>query len=271
MQNARMTELRGSCGTIVLHEWAGDRPRWVALIAHGYGEHAGRYAHVAEHLVRYGGAVYAPDHLGHGRSEGERALVERIDDVVGDLHAVARKARGEHPELPVVLIGHSMGGIIATRYAQLHGDELAALVLSGPAIGANPAIETLLAMDPIPDVPIDPSTLSRDPEVGRAYAEDPLVWHGPFRRATLAAMFAAVRAIAAGPRLELPALWLHGDDDGLVPLAETRAAVEALCGERLESVVYSGGRHELFNETNREEVLAAVTAFIERALRRRLQ
>ena len=270
MQDARMTELRGSRGSIVLHEWPCDRPRWVALIAHGYGEHAGRYAHVAARLARHGGAVYAPDHVGHGRSRGERALVERIDDLVDDLHAVAKRARGEHPDLPVVLIGHSMGGIIATRYAQLHGDELVALVLSGPAIGANPAIEAVLAMDPIPDVPIDPSALSRDPAVGRAYAEDPLVWHGPFRRATLEALFAAVRAIAAGPRLgTLPTLWLHGDDDTLVPLAETRAAVESLCGERLESVVYPGARHEVLNETNREEVLAAVTAFVDRTLRRR--
>ena len=198
MQDERMTELRGSRGRIVLHEWSGDRPRWVALIAHGYGEHAGRYAHVAEHLVRHGGAVYAPDHLGHGRSEGERALVERVDDVVDDLHAVARNARGEHPSLPVVLIGHSMGGIVATRYAQLHGGELAALVLSGPAIGANPLIEGVLAMDPLPEVPIDPSALSRDPAVGRAYADDPLVWHGPFRRATLEALFAAARASPRG-------------------------------------------------------------------------
>jgi len=153
-----------------------------------------------------------------------------------------------------VLIGHSMGGLVATRYAQLHGSELAALVLSGPAIGGNPGIEALLAMDPIPDLPIDPSTLSRDPEVGRAYLEDPLVWHGPFRRATLEALFAAVRTIAAGPRLgPLPTLWLHGEDDALTPLAETRAAIERVRGERLESIVYPGARHEVLNETNRDD------------------
>ncbi|TMA76910.1 MAG: lysophospholipase, partial [Deltaproteobacteria bacterium] len=140
-------------------------------------------------------------------------------------------------------------------------------VLSGPAIGGNPGIEALLAMDPIPDLPIDPSTLSRDPEVGRAYLEDPLVWHGPFRRATLEALFAAVRTIAAGPRLgRLPTLWLHGEDDALTPLAETRAAMERVRGERLESIVYPGARHEVLNETNRGEVLTAVTSFIDRAL-----
>jgi alpha-beta hydrolase superfamily lysophospholipase len=267
MQQRSEAVLAGTRGRIVLHQWPCERPRYVALVAHGYGEHAGRYAHVAEHLVRHGGSVYAPDHLGHGRSDGERALVERADDLVDDLHAAALKARGDHPDRPVVLIGHSMGGIVATRYAQRHPSELAALVLSGPAIGGNPELEALLATGPVPDVPIDPSVLSRDPEVGRAYMDDPLVWHGPFRRATLEALFAAVRAIAAGPRLgPLPMLWVHGEDDKLTPLAETRPAMERVRGERFEAIIYPGARHEVFNETNRDEVLAAVTSFIDRAL-----
>jgi alpha-beta hydrolase superfamily lysophospholipase len=266
MPEPGQTDLLGSRGRVVVHEWPCAHARYVAVIAHGYGEHAARYAHVADHLVRHGAAVYAPDHLGHGRSEGERALVERVDDLVDDLAAVVGSARDRHPGLPVVLIGHSMGGIVATRFAQRHAGQLAALVLSGPAIGGSPAIEVLLTMDPIPEVPIDPSALSRDPDVGRRYAEDPLVWHGPFRRATLEAMVAGVRAIGDGPALALPTLWLHGEDDPLVPMAETRAAVERLVGQRLEAVVYPGARHEVFNETNRDEVLAAVTSFIDRAL-----
>src|SRR5262249_51851545 len=108
MAGSRLTELPGSRGRIVVHEWPREHPRYVALIAHGYGEHAQRYAHVADHVVRHGAAVYAPDHLGHGRSEGERALVERVDDMVDDLDAVARKASGDHPDVLLVLIGHSM-------------------------------------------------------------------------------------------------------------------------------------------------------------------
>ena len=211
--------------------------------------------------------VYAPDHLGHGRSEGERALIEDMDDVVADLHSVAQAARSEHPGLPRVLIGHSMGGIVAARYAQLHAGELAALVLSGPAIGGNPEIEALLDLDPIPDVPIDPDVLSRDPEVGRAYADDPLVWHGPFKRPTLEALFAAIRAIAEGPGLgDLPTLWVHGQDDELVPLQYTREAVERIRGTDFEEHVYPGARHEVFNETNRQEVLDDITAFIDRVV-----
>jgi alpha-beta hydrolase superfamily lysophospholipase len=260
------TGFLGTRGRIAVREWSGAATRYIAVLAHGYGEHAGRYDHVAAHLVRHGAAVYAPDHQGHGLSDGARALVESIEDVVTDVRALVVRVVQERPGLRVVLVGHSMGGIIATRYAQRHPQDLAALVLSGPAIGGNPGIEALLAMDPIPEIPIDPSTLSRDPTVGKAYAEDPLVWHGPFRRETLEALFGAVRAIAEGPTLAMPTLWVHGSADALAPLPETRAAIERIRGPVLESIVYEGAAHEVFNETNREEVLSAVTAFLDRRL-----
>ena len=84
-----------------------------------------------------------------------------------------------------MLIGHSMGGMIAARYAQLHGDELTAVVLSGPVIGEFALLDVLLAPDGDLDVAIDVATLSRDDAVGAAYAADPLVWHGPFKRPTV--------------------------------------------------------------------------------------
>jgi alpha-beta hydrolase superfamily lysophospholipase len=253
----------GTRGRISVHHWENPQPRFVVLLAHGYGEHAGRYEHVAQALVSAGGTVYAPDHIGHGRSDGEPALIHDIEDVVADLHAVAGLAEGEHPGLPTVLVGHSMGGIIATRYAQQHRDELAALVLSGPAIGGNPALIGLLELDPIPDVPIDPAILSNDPAVGEAYAADPLVYHGPFRRETLLAMGGAIEAIAAGPSLgDLPTLWIHGELDQLAPLEHATAAVDTIKGSALQSKVYPGAQHEIFNETNQDEVLADVVRFV---------
>jgi len=258
------TEIDGAQGRVTVHHWPAAPPRYVLLLAHGYGEHAGRYGHVADAIAADGGDVYAPDHHGHGLSEGERALVS-IDDAVADLHLVAQRARDEHPDLPIVLLGHSMGGIIATRYAQLHTDELAALVLSGPAIGGNPDIEALIAMDPIPDVPIDPAVLSRDPAVGEAYAADPLVYHGPFKRATLESFFSAIGAITAGPVLhEPPTVWIHGTDDALAPLAHASEAVRTLTGGRAEEHVYPHARHEVLNETNRGEVIGDVLAFVNR-------
>lgn len=256
----------GTRGRVSVHHWHAPSPRYVVLLAHGYGEHAGRYEHVAQALLADGGCVYAPDHLGHGRSEGERALVADIEDLVADLHTVAGLAAQTDPGVPTVLIGHSMGGIVATRYAQQHGAELAALVLSGPAIGGNPQLLGLLDLDPIPDVPIDPAILSRDPAVGDAYAADELVHHGPFRRETLLAFVAAIEAIAAGPKLELPTLWLHGEEDQLAPLDATRGAIEAIRGARLQERVYPGAQHEIFNETNREQVIGDLLRFVNEVL-----
>jgi alpha-beta hydrolase superfamily lysophospholipase len=100
---------------------AGD-PRSVVVIAHGAGEHSGRYQHVADALVAAGHIVYALDHRGHGRSEGPRALVDRLEHAVTDLDELVVLASGEHPGKPVFLIGHSMGGAIPLRYAIEHPD-----------------------------------------------------------------------------------------------------------------------------------------------------
>ncbi len=184
-----------------------------------------------------------------------------------DTERVAEQARSEHPELPLALIGHSLGGIVATRFAQQHGEQLAALVLSGPAIGGNPGISALVDLPELPDVPIDPSWLSRDPEVGRRYAEDELVYHGPFQRATLEALVAAVTQVAEGGSLgALPTLWIHGEEDPLVPLGPARDAIERIRGANLQERVYSGARHEIFNEINQDEVIADMIAFLGRVL-----
>src|SRR4051794_19392630 len=258
----------GTRGRIVVHRWDVETPRYVALISHGYGEHARRYDHVAARLNDAGAVVYAPDHHGHGRSDGERALAEDLEGAVSDLHLVAEGAAQEHPGLPTVLIGHSMGGLIAARYGQRYGDELTALVLSGPAVGGNPDIEALAQMDPIPEVPIDPAVLSRDPAVGQAYMDDPLLYHGPFRRETPLGLGAAVTAVADGGRFrdELPTFWIHGEEDALVPLVHTRPAIEAIKGPQFEEKIYPGGRHEVFNETNRDEVLDDLVAFLQRSV-----
>ncbi len=267
MSESIETELAGRRGRVVVRVWPNPDARYVALLSHGYGEHTGRYEHVAARLVSDGAAVYAPDHLGHGRSEGEPALIENGEDLTADLHAVADLARSEHPGMAVVLLGHSMGGLIATRFAQQHAEELSALVLSGPVIGGNPAIEALAEMDPIPEIPIDPAILSRDSTVRDAYAADPLVYHGPFKAPTVRALIAGVAAVAAGPGFgDLPVLWIHGEEDMLVPLASTREALARLRGPATEERLYPGGLHESFNEINRDEVLDEVVAFLGRAL-----
>jgi len=268
MPDSREWTLDGHAGRLVARTWSsGEEPSHVVLLAHGYGEHVGRYEHVAAALVANGAAAYGVDHVGHGKSEGERVLIADFERVVDDLHQVDLRARAEHPGAPVVLIGHSMGGLIAARYAQWYGDSLAALVLSGPLVGAWEPLGQLLALPELPDVPLDSTTLSRDPEVGKAYENDPLVWHGPFKRPMLEAIQAGLAAIEQGPSLgSLPLLWAHGEDDQLVPLAGSRRGIERLRGERFVERIYPEARHEIFNEINQDEVLADVTAFVDEAL-----
>jgi alpha-beta hydrolase superfamily lysophospholipase len=259
--------LAGHAGSLHARRWASDRdPSYVALLCHGYGEHLGRYEHVAVRLMADGAVVYAQDHLGHGESEGERVLITDFERVVEDFHLLHERALDEHPGLPVVLIGHSMGGMIAARYVQRYGDELACVVLSGPVLGQWAALGALLPLAEMPDVPIDPATLSRDPAVGEAYVADPLVWHGPFKKPTVEALANCLSNIAASGSVDRPLLWLHGEEDQLVPYTGTRTGWPSLAGSQAEEKSYSGARHEIFNETNQDEVLDDVVAFVHRHL-----
>ncbi|ARP73312.1 alpha/beta hydrolase [Streptomyces pluripotens] len=267
MPHVREHVVKGTHGAIAVREWPRPAPRCLVLLVHGYGEHAGRYGELAAVLTGYGAAVYGPDHMGHGRSAGERVVIEDFEDVVTDLHAVADRARAAHPDLPLILVGHSMGGLIAARYAQRYTQEVSALILSGPVIGTWDLPGRLLALDEIPDTPVSPSALSRDPAVGAAYAADPLVWHGPMKRPTLEAFVRTLETVARGGAAgELPLLWLHGDDDRLVPLPGSRAGVERLSGGRLTEQIFTGARHEVFHETTKERAHTAVIRFLDAVL-----
>jgi alpha-beta hydrolase superfamily lysophospholipase len=262
---AEIESFQGDREEIAMYAWPNPGARHIVILAHGYGEHLGRYHYVAEFLIDRGAVVAGPDHMGHGRSGGDRVVITDYDLVVDDLHSVVTRVRQRYPGLPLVLVGHSMGGMIGARYAQRHGDELAGLVLSGPVLGTWTAATDLLGLDEIPDDPLDVSTLSRDPGVGEVYSADDLVWHGPFKRPTLQGLDAGLKTINAGPKLgALPTLWLHGEDDQLVPLSETRAGIEALQFSALEEVIFPEARHEVFNETNKDEVLTKAADFIDK-------
>jgi alpha-beta hydrolase superfamily lysophospholipase len=259
--------MKGHAGDLHVRTWEHEDPRRIVVLVHGYGEHIGRYEHVAAALGEDGAVVWGHDHAGHGQSDGERVSIADFEQLVDDLHLVVGAAREANPGLPVVMVAHSMGGMIGTRYAQRHGDQLAGLVISGALLGEPALMAQLLTLPEIPDIPIDPAVLSRDESVGQAYADDPLVWHGPFKRETVQANAAFLQAIAANAsQLTIPVLWLHGADDQLVLEPETRGGIDVLRagGASIEEKIYPGARHEIFNETNQDEVLADVAAFARR-------
>lgn len=246
----------------------------VVLISHGFGEHIGRYAHVIDYLVDRGYAVYALDHRGHGRSEGRRGMIDRYSYLVEDFHGLTRHAADEHSELKRFLIGHSMGGAIAVGYALAHQAELSGLILSAPACGGeqlpirawqNAMIKMMSAVAPTAGTVAIPSeTISRDPDVVRAYDTDPLVHRGKIPARTTAELLEATRFLP--PRfseLKLPLLLLHGSADQLSPVGNSRAVHERASSADKTLKVYGGLYHEVFNEPEKEQVLAELASWLD--------
>jgi len=254
--------------------WLPERdPRAVVVISHGLAEHGGRYAELAARLVSSGYAVYALDHRGHGRSTGERANIDRFAYVVSDLSAFVGRAQQQHPDAPVFLLGHSMGGAIALDCALRYLGSLRGLVLSAPALAPGEAVPPLKAWIVRLLSRLAPGTgaltlpaaaISRDPAVVRAYEADPLVFRGAIPARTLVELLDAMAAFPeSAPRLKVPVLVQHGTGDRLVPVAATRPVYERLGRAGLRTVrLYDGLYHEAYNEPEREQVIADLEAWI---------
>jgi lysophospholipase len=239
-------------------------PRAVIALAHGFGEHSGRYEHVAAKLVDAGYAVYAVDHRGHGRSEGPRAVIDGFEKIVSDLDQMVVVAAGEHPGKQVFLLGHSMGGAIALRYTLEHQDRLAGLLLSGPlaAMDGAPAPAVMVAKlislvaPKLPIAKLDANLVSRDPEIVRRYNEDPLVYHGGVPAKTVAEMAGQVNSWPASVgAITIPTLLMYGTADGLCPPRGAEMLKQKLGASDLTVIPYEGLYHEILNEPEQERVM----------------
>jgi alpha-beta hydrolase superfamily lysophospholipase len=261
-----MPSFAGAEGNVHYEHWVpAGRPARIVLIVHGYAEYAARYAHLADVLAREGAAVYGQDHIGHGRSDGERALITDFEHVVDDLRTLLEIALDEDPGLPVVMVGHSMGGLLTARFAQRFPGQLAGVVFLGAVIGDWYWARDALAAPELPEATTDFSGMSRDPDAVRAYVEDPLVYRGRYKRPLLEAEVVALeRFREQADRLTLPVLFCHGTDDPFVDHRTSLAAAESLPSSDLTIRLYEGARHELVNETNRDEVIAEIAAFAAR-------
>jgi acylglycerol lipase len=267
-------ELAGAEGVALYWQaWRpeGD-PRAIVVIAHGASEHSSRYAHVADRLVSAGYAVYALDHRGHGRSEGKRAQLDRLDHVIADLRAFVDLAAGRHPGVPVYLLGHSMGGAISIAYAVRHEDTLAGLVLSDPVADPHAANAVTRALSRVistiaPDLgvySVDPSLVSRDPAVVQGYEQDPLVYHGKLPARTVAELTGAVQRFPDDvPGLRLPLLVMHGSADKLVPEAGSRMVHERAGSEDKTLEIWDGLYHEILNEPEQDQVIQGIVDWLD--------
>ena len=261
--------------TLFGQAWLPERDlRSVVVLAHGLGEHSGRYAGLATRLVARGHAVYALDHRSHGRSSGDRANIGRFSYLVSDLSGFVGRAQREHPDHAVILLGHSMGGAVALASALRIQAMLKGLVLSAPALAVGQAVSPFKAgvlgllsrLRPgAAALTLSPSAVSRDPAVVRAYQDDPLVHHGPIPARTVAELLAAMAGFpASAPALKLPVLVQHGTADSLVPLAATRPLYDVLGNPKLRSLrYYEGLYHEVYNEPERDTVIGDLERWLD--------
>ncbi|GAA4550903.1 lysophospholipase [Pseudonocardia xishanensis] len=252
--------LPGVVAELFWQAWLPAEPRGVVLLSHGLGEHSGRYAHVAEALVADGWAVYALDHAGHGHSGGRR-VDGGIANWVPDLDLLRLHAAARHPGLPLFLVGHSMGGLIALAYAEAHPEALAGLVLSAPALSKEAVharlVPALLALGRIAPTlrlaGIDAADISKDPEVVAAFHADPLTWKGYPTLRLGAGMFGIMDEVVARSReLTLPVLLQHGDADRITTVEVTRGLARTIGSADLTVEIYEGLWHEIYNEPERE-------------------
>jgi len=253
---------------ILTRHWPAVSPRAGVLLVHGLGEHSGRYEHVGEQLAAAGLETFGWDHRGFGASGGERAWIDRWSQFHDDVEDRLTAVRAALPGRPVVLYGHSMGGLIALGYAVSDRPAPDRLVLSAPGIDdAVAAWKHALAPILARIVPhlriangIGPAMLSRDPARQEAARTDPLMLDASTTAFGAHAFAEQARVRAAAARLTIPTLVIHGLDDPIVPPASSEA-LAALPGVTRRA--YAGVRHELHNEPEGPQILADVIGWID--------
>jgi lysophospholipase len=254
-------------GLTIFHQaWLPDGdPRGVVMLAHGLGEHSGRYAHVADRLTASGYAVHALDHRGHGRSDGPRVYVKSYDEFMADLIQFRAIVERRHPDSPLFALGHSMGGNLVMGHVLDQQDGLAGMVLSGPALRAgddlSPAKVAILKVvarvaPGVRPEGLDAEAISRDPSVVEAYRADPLVYTGKMSAGIGAALLGAMDEFPGRyPDLTLPILLMHGTEDRLTDIEGTRELERLATNSDVTAHYYDGLYHEVFNEPEQDQVL----------------
>lgn len=286
--------MRTSEGHFLTNDWSklyervwlpdGD-PKAAVLIVHGYAEHSGRYAWVAEQLVAQGFAVVAFDLRGHGRSDGDRVYIRTMNHYLHDVDAALLRVFEHAPDVPVYVLGHSMGGGILSLYAcarQPHDSDrfvrsrIKGLIFSGAVLPVPPSIATSIAsriavlignVAPRWRMRSLGGAVSRDPAVVADYDADPLNYHGKMPAALISAIVRGVNYVEKHtPELTLPLLILHGSADELTsPDGSQRLYDRAGSVDKMLKI-YEGLAHEILNEPERALVVEDIAIWLNRQL-----
>ncbi len=238
-------------------------PRGVMLLVHGLGEHAGRYERLAQRFNQWGFDVRGYDHFGHGESGGERGALTSDERLVDDLREMVEAARTRTPDgRPLILLGHSMGGLVAAKYVARYPNTVDGLVLSSPALATRVTGVQRLLLRTLPRIApdlrvangLDTRWLSHDPEVERCYRADPLVHDRISARLARFIAEGGPEVVAQAPHWKVPTLLMYAGDDRLVDPSGSRAFAAAAPAGVVTSRCFDDLYHEIFNEPDPQPV-----------------
>lgn len=256
---------------IFYEKWIAERAKAIVVIVHGLGEHSGRYSNIIETASGKGISFYALDHRGHGRSKGISGHVDSFMDYILDLKIFVNGIKAAYPDLPVLMLGHSLGGAIACRYALTYQDDLSGLILS--SAGFMPALEIpffkkksaafLSALFPTMEMEsgLDPNDLSHDEAVIKNYIEDPLVHSVVTPRFYTEFTENAAFCLDHVEQIRIPLLVIHGEDDKICRPEGSQIVFDRADSQDKQIIIFPGLYHETMNETlkQRTKVLSAVS------------
>jgi len=271
-QKPHITQLDHGEQTLAFYAWPQppQNPHAAVLLLHGLGEHMGRYGHVASALQAAGYVVFGYDHHGHGLSSGLRGNLLSPSQLVDDVHFVIGHVRTLTPA-PLVVLGHSMGGLIAARAVAQSLPNIDALVMSSPALGAqtNWIQKFLLATLPklLPHVRVDNGVksawLARDAKVVRAYLEDPLVHRQISAGLAAWILKEGAQTVAQASAWSMPTLLMYAGQDQLV-LPQASADFARLAPSQvLQSQCFNVMYHEIFNDPEKAVVFAKLLSWLD--------
>ena len=245
----------------------------VLVIAHGLGEHSGRYLPFVEHFVALGYGVYALDHEGHGRSQGRRGYIPHLSTFVETLFQYISQIKDKHRDKKFFLVGHSMGGVISVNYLLRHEETLSGCILSGSALATDEVIGPVLKwilkglsllMPKAQIIKLEGEAVSRDPEVVHRYLSDPLVFHGKVTARLLTAILSgADHGLEKAAKITLPLLIMHGGDDGLASPKGSQMLFERVSSTDKTLKIYDNLFHEIFLEPEKMQVFADTERWLE--------